>query len=75
MVEVTFEKIREFEEMPALIKIDTLIIANLFIWTSPFIKERDLLIDVSNYAMIKFASCDSSLREILYSLIRKIMMA
>ena len=39
MVEFLFEKIEQFDQLTALVKIDTLIIANLFIWSSPFIKD------------------------------------
>lgn len=43
MVEFVFDRITEFDQLQSLVKIDTLIIANLYIWMSPFIKDRDMM--------------------------------
>lgn len=74
MIGLTFEKIEETSSN-ALIKFDTLIISNLYVYMSAYLDDRDMLIKIGNYAQEKFVNCDSSLREMIYLLLRKVMMA
>ena len=45
----------------------------MFIISSFYDQDEDTLVRISNYAQMKFVDCDSSLREILYFLVRKIL--
>jgi len=42
---------------------------------TPFVNNRDIMTQISNYALIKFTTCEASIREILFYLIKKTMFA
>lgn len=75
MIELLFEKVDHYSQMQSLTKIETLIIANIFIWMTPFVSDWEMMKQISNYALIKFATCEASIWEILFYLIWKVMFA